>query len=50
MTDLSTVWADQIQWSHGAVEKTRDLHEVIVSNGPRTIDQESQVGLGLPAH
>ena len=50
MTDLGAVRSDQIQRSHGAVQETRDLQEVVVSDGPGAVDQERQVSLGLLAH
>lgn len=50
VTDLSAIRANQIQWSHGAVEETCDLHEIVVSDGPGAVNQEHQVSLGLLAH
>lgn len=47
MTDLGAIWSNQIQRSHGAVEETCDLHEVVVADGPGTVNQERQVSLGL---
>lgn len=50
VTDLCAICSNQIQRSHGAVQETRDLHEVVVADGPGTIDQENQVSLSLLAH
>lgn len=47
MTDLGAILSNQIQRSHGAVEETCNLHEVVVSDGPGAVDQERQVSLGL---
>lgn len=50
VTDLCSVCSNQIQRPHGAVQETRDLHEVVVADGPGTVDQENQISLGLLAH